>query len=138
MTNFILVPMPKSDSARGGAVGGYSIDTHRGVRVLPSTKVMRFLERLEIPEGPLAGRPLMRAPFQLAPGWRAQASKACRRAAGDFDAIMLEYHSETNRRTVDALLRDYVLVGGHIRHLHRGKLKFMRKRPIGAAGRSSP
>jgi hypothetical protein len=100
-------------------VGGYSIDTHRGVRVLPSTKVMRFLERLEIPEGPLAGRPLMRASFQLAPGWRAQASKACRRAAGDFDAIMLEYHSETNRRTVDALLRDYVLVGGHIRHLHR-------------------
>ena len=56
----------------------------------------------------------------------------------DFDAIMLEYHSEANRRTVDALLQDYVLVGGQIRELHRGTLKFVRKRLIEAAGRSSP
>jgi FkbM family methyltransferase len=56
----------------------------------------------------------------------------------DFDAVMLEYHSEANRRKVDALLQDYVLVGGHIRELHRGTLKFMHKRLIEAAGRSSP
>jgi FkbM family methyltransferase len=56
----------------------------------------------------------------------------------DFDAIMLEYHSEANRRTVDALLQDFVLVGGHARHLHRGTLKFMHKRLFEDAGRSSP
>ena len=32
--------------------------------MLPSTKAIRFLERLEIPEGPLAGRLLKLAPFQ--------------------------------------------------------------------------
>lgn len=32
--------------------------------MLPSTKAVRFLERLEIPEGPLAGRALRLAPFQ--------------------------------------------------------------------------
>jgi hypothetical protein len=56
----------------------------------------------------------------------------------DFDAVMLEYHSETNRRRIDALLQDYVLVGGHIRHLHRGTLKFLHKRLIEAARKSSP
>jgi hypothetical protein len=56
----------------------------------------------------------------------------------DFDAIMLEYHSEANRRTVDALLQDCVLVGGDIRHLHRGTLKFLHKRLIEAARSSSP
>ena len=56
----------------------------------------------------------------------------------DFDVLMLEYHSEANRRAVDALLQDYVLVGGHIRHPHRGALKFAHKRLIEAAGWSSP
>lgn len=56
----------------------------------------------------------------------------------DFDAIMLEYHSEANRRKIDALLQDYVLAGGHIRHPNRGTLKFAHKRLIEAAGRSSP
>ncbi|HEY7558313.1 MAG TPA: FkbM family methyltransferase [Candidatus Binatia bacterium] len=56
----------------------------------------------------------------------------------DFDAVMLEYHSEANRRRIDALLKDYVLVGGHIRHLHRGTLKFAHKRLIGAAKGRSP
>lgn len=32
--------------------------------MLPSTKAIRFLEKLEIPEGPLAGRALKLAPFQ--------------------------------------------------------------------------
>jgi len=36
----------------------------------------------------------------------------------DFDVILLEYHSEANRRKVDALLRDFLLVGGEIRHVH--------------------
>jgi FkbM family methyltransferase len=56
----------------------------------------------------------------------------------DFDAVMLEYHSEANRRRIDTLLQDYVLVGGEIRSLHRGTLKFLHKRLIEAAGRSSP
>ena len=56
----------------------------------------------------------------------------------DFDAIMLEYHSEANRRKIEALLQDYVLVGGEIRRLHRGTLKFVHKRLIEATRRSSP
>jgi hypothetical protein len=46
----------------------------------------------------------------------------------DFDAIMLEYHSETNRRTVDHMLADYVLVGGEIRCIDRGVLKYIHQR----------
>jgi FkbM family methyltransferase len=46
----------------------------------------------------------------------------------DFDVILLEYHSEANRRKVDALLGDFLLVGGEIRHLHRGTLKFIHRR----------
>ncbi len=53
----------------------------------------------------------------------------------DFDAVLLEYHSEANRRAADALLTDYLLVGGQVRHLHRGTLKFMHKRLFGAGGR---
>jgi FkbM family methyltransferase len=49
-------------------------------------------------------------------------------ASFDFDVILLEYHSEPNRRMADELLRDFLLVGGEIRHLHRGTLKFMRRR----------
>ena len=32
--------------------------------MMASTKAVRFLERLEVPEGPLAGRALKLAPFQ--------------------------------------------------------------------------
>jgi FkbM family methyltransferase len=49
-------------------------------------------------------------------------------ASSDFDVILLEYHSEPNRRMADELLRDFLLVGGEIRHLHRGTLKFMHRR----------
>jgi len=45
-----------------------------------------------------------------------------------FDLILLEYHSEENRRSTDALLRDYVLSGGHVRCPHRGVLKYLHKR----------
>jgi FkbM family methyltransferase len=46
----------------------------------------------------------------------------------DFDVILLEYHSDANRRRADELLPDYFLVGGEIRHLHRGVLKYMHRR----------
>jgi hypothetical protein len=39
-------------------------------------------------------------------------------ASFDFDVILLEYPSDANRRKVDELLRDFLLVGGEIRHLH--------------------
>ena len=48
----------------------------------------------------------------------------------DFDVIMLEYHSEANRRKIEELLRDFFLVGGEIRGLHRGTLKYFHQRLI--------
>jgi FkbM family methyltransferase len=52
----------------------------------------------------------------------------------DFDVIMLEYHSEANRRKIDELLKDFFLVGGEIRALHRGTLKYFHERLVKAAG----
>jgi FkbM family methyltransferase len=52
----------------------------------------------------------------------------------DFDVIMLEYHSEANRRKADELLEDFLLVGGEIRCLHRGTLKYFHRRLVKAAG----
>lgn len=53
----------------------------------------------------------------------------------DFDAILLEYHSDENRRKIDAILRDYLLCGGQAYHLqhgsqhfHRGTLKYLHRR----------
>jgi hypothetical protein len=48
----------------------------------------------------------------------------------DFDVILLEYHSDRNRRMADELLRDYVLVGGEARTAHRGVLKYMHQRLV--------
>ena len=45
----------------------------------------------------------------------------------DHDVILLEYHSEANRRKIDALLGDFFLVGGEVRHFHRGTLKYMHR-----------
>ena len=50
----------------------------------------------------------------------------------DFEVVMLEYHSERNRRKADDLLRDFILVGGEIRCLHRGTLKFVHRRLVPA------
>jgi FkbM family methyltransferase len=50
----------------------------------------------------------------------------------NFDAIMLEYHSEKNRRDIDSLLQNYVLIGGHARCLDRGVLKYLHKRLVKA------
>ena len=44
-----------------------------------------------------------------------------------FDAIMLEYHSEANRRRVDRILRDYVLVGSHVYCPNRGVVRYLRQ-----------
>jgi FkbM family methyltransferase len=49
----------------------------------------------------------------------------------DLDVVMLEYHSEENRRKVDLLLPDYLLIGGQIRCLHRGVLKYAHRRLLG-------
>ncbi|MFZ1885385.1 MAG: FkbM family methyltransferase [Rhodoplanes sp.] len=51
----------------------------------------------------------------------------------EFDAVLLEYHSETNRRMVDQLLDQYVLVGGDIRTIDRGVLKYFHRRLLGRA-----
>jgi FkbM family methyltransferase len=51
-------------------------------------------------------------------------------ASIDYDIVLLEYHSEKNRREADGLLRDYALVGGYARCLHRGILKYMHSRLI--------
>lgn len=50
----------------------------------------------------------------------------------DFEVIMLEYHSEANRRRIEELLRDFFLVGGEIRSIHRGTLKYLHRRLVEA------
>jgi FkbM family methyltransferase len=46
----------------------------------------------------------------------------------NFDVVLLEYHSEQNRRKSDELLSDYLLIGGETRCLHRGVLKYVHRR----------
>jgi FkbM family methyltransferase len=46
----------------------------------------------------------------------------------DSDIVLLEYHSESNRRKVDELLIEYVLAGGQVRGPHRGVLKYAHRR----------
>lgn len=48
----------------------------------------------------------------------------------NFDVVLLEYHSEQNRRKADELLSDYFLIGGEIRCLDRGVLKYVHRRLI--------
>ena len=56
----------------------------------------------------------------------------------DHDVILLEYHSEANRRTIDALLGDFFLVGGEVRHLHRYTYIGVCFRPLAAADCAGP
>jgi FkbM family methyltransferase len=51
-----------------------------------------------------------------------------RMAGIDFDIVLLEFHGEDNRRRVDVLLHDYVLVGATITRPHRGVLKYAHRR----------
>lgn len=53
-----------------------------------------------------------------------------RMPAIEYDVVMLEYHGEARRRQVDALLQDYLLIGGEIRCLHRGSLKYLHRRLV--------
>jgi FkbM family methyltransferase len=46
----------------------------------------------------------------------------------ECDIVLLEYHSESNRRKVDELLTDYVLAGGQVRGPHRGVFKYAHRR----------
>lgn len=46
---------------------------------------------------------------------------------GHAQNVVLEYHPESNRRRVDALLADYVLVGGQVRCPHRGVMKYVHR-----------
>lgn len=65
---------------------------------------------------------------------KAPKSKSCAGWARiAFDAVLLEYHSEANRRMVDQLLDQYVLVGGEIRTVDRGVLKYLHRRLLGRA-----
>jgi hypothetical protein len=48
----------------------------------------------------------------------------------DYDVVMLEYHSEANRRRADGILHDCALVGGYARSQHRGILKYVHLRLI--------
>jgi FkbM family methyltransferase len=45
----------------------------------------------------------------------------------DFDAIVLEYHSDDHRRKVDQLLSDYIMVGSASHCRQRGVVKYLRK-----------
>lgn len=49
----------------------------------------------------------------------------------NYDLILMEYHSEMQRRKIDALLVDYSLVGGSARSLDRGTLKYINNRLVG-------
>ena len=53
----------------------------------------------------------------------------------DFDAVLLEYHSDVSRREADAILSDYLLCGGQAyylhdgrRYFHRGTMKYLHRR----------
>jgi hypothetical protein len=46
----------------------------------------------------------------------------------DFDAVLLEYHSDPYRRRADLLLSEFLLLGGEIRCLHRGVFKYVHRR----------
>jgi FkbM family methyltransferase len=80
----------------------------RAPRVLPKAQIMK----IDAPEIDILGR----------------------LTSFEFDVIMLESRSEANRRKVDELLQDFLLVAGEFRGLHCGTLKLMHRRLVKAAG----
>lgn len=44
-----------------------------------------------------------------------------------FAAVLFEYHSESDRRTLDNILKDYILVGSSSNRSHRGVNKYFHK-----------
>lgn len=47
-----------------------------------------------------------------------------------FRAILLEFHSATDRRAIDALLKDYILTGSHVFHHNRGVCRYLHKSEV--------
>ena len=45
----------------------------------------------------------------------------------DYEYIMLEYHSEADRRKIDELLDNYILIGSSSNRRHRGVVKYLLK-----------
>jgi FkbM family methyltransferase len=45
-----------------------------------------------------------------------------------FDIVLLEYHAEGHRRRIDAMLGDFILIGGEVRGPHRGVAKYAHRR----------
>ena len=54
-----------------------------------------------------------------------------------FMAILVEYHSEANRRKIDKILKDYVLVGNQIDRPNRGILKYLSKLQLSSLKKQS-
>lgn len=99
-----------------GEASFFDIGEQRSETVHVTTKPPRVLPRADILKMDVEG-----AEIEIMSGL----------ARIDFDAVLLEYHSEANRRTVDQLLDQYVLVGGEIRTIDRGVLKYLHRRLLG-------
>ena len=53
-----------------------------------------------------------------------------RHSSINYDVILVEYHGESARRRLDAILSDYCLVAGKVRCLHRGVFKYMHRKIV--------
>lgn len=57
----------------------------------------------------------------------------------DYDVVMMEFHGDTNRRKIDQILADYVLIGGEVTGPHRGILKYCHRRLLAnTTGEAAP
>ena len=48
----------------------------------------------------------------------------------NYEVVLIEFHGENKRRQVDTILQDYCLIGAHVRHLHRGILKYVHRKIV--------
>ncbi|HKD28806.1 MAG TPA: FkbM family methyltransferase [Xanthobacteraceae bacterium] len=53
-----------------------------------------------------------------------------RHSSINYEVILVEYHGESARRRLDAILNDYCLVAGKVRCLHRGVFKYMHRKIV--------
>jgi len=53
-----------------------------------------------------------------------------RHSSINYEVILVEYHGESARRRLDAILSDYCLVAGKVRCLHRGVFKYMHRKIV--------
>jgi len=47
-----------------------------------------------------------------------------------YEVILVEFPGENKRRQEDAILHDYCVIGAHVRHLHRGILKYLHRKIV--------